>query len=108
MQSYIASLERVCGSSPPASIAGGDYTTLAVQSMWKIHLILMVRKSILPHISHLCKAVQKTGALKNMVGNKGGIGIYMELYWNNKGIFVRCHLAASMNEIKNVPSIFGI
>eukprot|EP00944_MAST-04C_sp_MAST-4C-sp1_P006255 g6255.t1 len=94
LQSYIASLERVCGSSHPGSIAGGDYTTLAVQSMWKIHLILIVRKSILPHISHLCKAVQKTGALKNMVGNKGGIGIYMEIYGTTKVSFVTCHLAA--------------
>ena len=62
--------------------------------MWKIHLILIVRKSILPHISHLCKAVQKTGALKNMVGNKGGIGIYMEIYGTTKVSFVTCHLAA--------------
>ena len=106
LQSYIASLERVCGSSSPGSTAGGDYTTLTVQSMWKIHLILIVRKSILPHISHLCKAVQKTGALKNMVGNKGGIGIYMELYGTTKVSFVTCHLAARFERKKKRATDF--
>ena len=100
LPSYVESLERVIGSAAVGVMAGGDYTTLVVQSMWKIHLILIVRKSILPHISNLCKAIQKTGALKNMVGNKGGIGIYMTLFGTTKISFVTCHLAARQSRNK--------
>ena len=53
LPSYVESLERVIGSAAAGVMAVGDYTTLVVQSMWKIHLILIVVESILPHISNM-------------------------------------------------------
>ena len=111
LESYILTLEDCLNSMRPnnadsvkrAEIRNGilghtrdssiQFTTLAVQSMWKIHLILFVRSSLLPHVSHLSLANQPTGAM-GMAGNKGGVGAIFRLFGTTSVSVITCHLAA--------------
>ena len=80
-------------SAAAGSMPDSPFTTISVQSMWKIHIILVIRTSLVPRVTHLSHASQATGTM-GVAGNKGGLGIYLKLFGATSFSFVTAHLAA--------------
>lgn len=54
----------------------GRYTCVMQQTMWAIHLAVFARtRDVAPHIANVHVDTQRTGALKGLCGNKGGVGV---------------------------------
>jgi hypothetical protein len=64
---------------------------LKSENLSAIHLIIVVRKALLPYISSMGSNNIKTG-FYNMAGNKGGVAVWFK-YNAMSLIFINCHLA---------------
>jgi hypothetical protein len=74
---------------------GNEYIKLNSVTLAAIHLIIYVKYSLRNYVEFLGKNSVKTGA-KNLLGNKGAVGIWFRIY-NIKVLIINSHLAAKMN-----------
>ena len=71
---------------------GRDYVFLRSVTLNAIHLIVFIKKDIIAHITNVGDNIVKTG-FKNLIGNKGGVGVWFNIN-NVSFLIVNCHLAA--------------
>ena len=71
---------------------GKDYTLIKNETLCAIHLIVFIRSSLIENVSQIESNTIKTGA-KNLLGNKGAVGIWFNIY-NLSILIINCHLAA--------------
>ena len=70
----------------------GDYVLIASEALCAIHLVIFVRSTLIKNISKVKTNYVKTG-VKNLVGNKGAVGISFNIF-NISIMIINCHLAA--------------
>jgi len=71
---------------------GEDYVLIASEALCAIHLVIFVRSTLIKNISKVKTNKVKTGA-KNLLGNKGAVGISFNVF-NISIMIINCHLAA--------------
>ena len=69
-----------------------DYVLIASETLCAIHLVIFVRSTLLRYISKVKINSVKTGA-KNLLGNKGAVGICFNIF-HLSIMIINCHLAA--------------
>ncbi|KAG9467668.1 hypothetical protein GDO78_014513 [Eleutherodactylus coqui] len=69
-----------------------DYRPVAMQSLWNIKIVVLVRLEHENRISHISTSSVKTG-IANTLGNKGAVGISFMFNGTSFG-FVNCHLTS--------------
>ena len=74
------------------SYFGEDYVLIASEALCAIHLVIFARATLIKHISKVKTNNVKTG-VKNLLGNKGAIGISFNVF-NISIMIINCHLAA--------------
>ena len=74
------------------SYFGEDYVLIASEALCAIHLVIFVRSTLIKNISKVKTNCVKTGA-KNLLGNKGAVGISFNVF-NISIMIINCHLAA--------------
>ena len=74
---------------------GNDYALIASETLCAIHLVIFIRSSLIKNISKVQANKVKTGA-KNLLGNKGAVGISFNIF-NLSIMIINCHLAATQN-----------
>ena len=74
---------------------GNNYALVASETLCAIHLVIFIRNSLIKNISKVRAKNVKTGA-KNMLGNKGAVGISFNIF-KLSIMIINCHLAASQN-----------
>lgn len=77
----------------------GNYKLLARAEMWEMCLFVVVRKSLVPTISHVETTTVSKGAAMGMIGNKGGVAISLQLK-ETALAFVGCHFQAREERLK--------
>ena len=70
-----------------------NYVLIASETLCAIHLVIFIRSTLIKNISKLKINTVKTGA-KNLLGNKGAVGISFNIF-NISIMIINCHLAAS-------------
>ena len=82
-----------------------EYELISSETLCAIHLIIFVKKNLYKQISKIKKNVVKTGA-KNLLGNKGAVGISFNIF-NISIMIINCHLAALHNrsEQRNIDFV---
>ena len=71
---------------------GTNYVLIASETLCAIHLVIFIRTSLIKDVTMVkCNSV-KTGA-KNLLGNKGAVGICFNIF-NLSIMIINCHLAA--------------
>ena len=71
---------------------GKDYAFLRSVTLNAIHLIVFIKKDLIAHITNVGDNIVKTG-FKNLIGNKGGVGVWFDVN-DVSFLIVNCHLAA--------------
>jgi endonuclease/exonuclease/phosphatase family metal-dependent hydrolase len=71
---------------------GNDYALISSETLCAIHLAIFVRSTLIENISKVKVNTVKTGA-KNLLGNKGAVGISFNIF-NLSIMIINCHLAA--------------
>ena len=71
---------------------GADYALIASETLCAIHLVIFIRTNLIRNISKVKTYYVKTGA-KNLLGNKGAVGISFNVF-NISLMIANCHLAA--------------
>ena len=81
---------------------GKDYVLIASETLCAIHLVIFVRSTLLRYISKVKVNSIKTGA-KNLLGNKGAVGICFNMF-HLSIMIINCHLAAQQgrSEQRNI------
>ena len=81
---------------------GKNYVLIASETLCAIHLVIFVRSTLLRYISKVKVNSVKTGA-KNLLGNKGAVGICFKIF-HLSIMIINCHLAASQarSEQRNI------
>ncbi|KAM3935539.1 phosphatidylinositol 3,4,5-trisphosphate 5-phosphatase 2 [Leptodactylus fuscus] len=69
-----------------------DYRPVAMQSLWNIKIVVLVRLEHENRITHISTSSVKTG-IANTLGNKGAVGISFMFNGTSFG-FVNCHLTS--------------
>ncbi|XP_069825533.1 phosphatidylinositol 3,4,5-trisphosphate 5-phosphatase 2 isoform X2 [Dendropsophus ebraccatus] len=69
-----------------------DYRPVAMQSLWNIKIVVLVRVEHENRISHVSTSSVKTG-IANTLGNKGAVGVSFMFNGTSFG-FVNCHLTS--------------
>lgn len=69
-----------------------DYRPVAMQSLWNIKIVVLVRAEHENRITHISTSSVKTG-IANTLGNKGAVGISFMFNGTSFG-FVNCHLTS--------------
>lgn len=69
-----------------------DYQLIASETLCAIHLVIFIKTSLIKNISRVQANKVKTGA-KNLLGNKGAVGISFNIF-NLSIMIINCHLAA--------------
>ena len=69
-----------------------DYELIASETLCAIHLVIFIKSSLIKNISRVQANKVKTGA-KNLLGNKGAVGISFHIF-NLSIMIINCHLAA--------------
>ena len=72
-----------------------EYALIASETLCAIHLVIFVRTSLIKNISKVKANKVKTGA-KNLLGNKGAVGISFNIF-KLSIMIINCHLAARQN-----------
>ena len=72
---------------------GNNYALIASETLCAIHLVIFIRSSLIKNISKVQANTVKTGA-KNLLGNKGAVGISFNIF-NLSIMIINCHLAAN-------------
>ena len=71
---------------------GSNYALIASETLCAIHLVIFIRTSLIKNLSKVRANKVKTGA-KNLLGNKGAVGISFSIF-NLSIMIINCHLAA--------------
>ena len=71
---------------------GNNYVLISSETLCAIHLVIFVRSTLIKNISKVKANSVKTGA-KNLLGNKGAVGICFNIF-NLSIMIINCHLAA--------------
>ena len=71
---------------------GVDYVLMASVTLCAIHLVIFIRTNLISKVSKVKINYVKTGA-KNLLGNKGAVGISFNVF-NISIMITNCHLAA--------------
>ena len=71
---------------------GNNYVLMASETLCAIHLVIFIRSSLIKDVSKVKVNYVKTGA-KNLLGNKGAVGISFSIF-NINIMIINCHLAA--------------
>jgi len=71
---------------------GNNYVLIASETLCAIHLIIFIRSTLIKDVSKVKVNTVKTGA-KNLLGNKGAVGICFNIF-NLSIMIINCHLAA--------------
>ena len=71
---------------------GNEYQLIASETLCAIHLVIFIKSSLIKNISRVQANKVKTGA-KNLLGNKGAVGISFNIF-NLSIMIINCHLAA--------------
>jgi len=79
------------------SALGANFALVEAHTLAAIHLIVFANKTLLPQISHVRSASVATGIL-NTIGNKGGVGISMQLGLTS-AVFINSHFAAHQHAV---------
>ena len=81
---------------------GGDYVLIASETLCAIHLVIFIRTNLINNVSKVKTYYVKTGA-KNLLGNKGAVGISFNVF-NISIMITNCHLAAlqDRNDQRNI------
>ena len=58
---------------------GDDYVLIASETLCAIHLVIFIRSTLIKDVSKVKVNTVKTGA-KNLLGNKGAVGIYFNIF----------------------------
>ncbi|NXL34556.1 SHIP2 phosphatase, partial [Glaucidium brasilianum] len=69
-----------------------DYRVVALQCLWSIKIVVLVKPEHEPRISHVHTSSVKTG-IANTLGNKGAVGVSFLFNGTSFG-FINCHLAS--------------
>ncbi|XP_063806969.1 phosphatidylinositol 3,4,5-trisphosphate 5-phosphatase 2 isoform X1 [Pseudophryne corroboree] len=69
-----------------------DYRPVAMQSLWNIKIVVLVRVEHENRITHISTSSVKTG-IANTLGNKGAVGVSFMFNGTSFG-FVNCHLTS--------------
>ena len=72
---------------------GNEYEMLLSVTLAAINMIIFIKKNLKEEIKHINYNTIKTGA-KNLLGNKGAVGIWFNFY-NINIMFINSHLAAN-------------
>ncbi len=87
----------------PTRFQNNNYTPLAIHSLGGVQAILLVRTTLLRHVTHVHVADVACG-VGNVLHNKGGIGVYLTMERGGKSkrmLFVSSHLAAHEGKIED-------
>ena len=71
---------------------GNNYVLIASETLCAIHLVIFIRSTLIKDVSKVKVNTVKTGA-KNLLGNKGAVGIYFNIF-NLSIMIINSHLAA--------------
>ena len=71
---------------------GNNYVLIASETLCAIHLVIFIRSTLIKDVSKVKVNTVKTGA-KNLLGNKGAVGIFFNIF-NLSIMIINCHLAA--------------
>uniref|UniRef100_A0A8B9GXP9 phosphatidylinositol-3,4,5-trisphosphate 5-phosphatase n=1 Tax=Astyanax mexicanus TaxID=7994 RepID=A0A8B9GXP9_ASTMX len=74
-----------------------DYKPVAVQTLWNIKIVVLVKPEHENRISHVGMSSVKTG-IANTLGNKGAVGVSFMFNGTSFG-FVNCHLTSGNEKI---------
>ncbi|XP_009994924.1 PREDICTED: phosphatidylinositol 3,4,5-trisphosphate 5-phosphatase 2 [Chaetura pelagica] len=74
------------------TLMGIDYRVVALQCLWSIKMVVLVKPEHERRISHVHSSSVKTG-IANTLGNKGAVGVSFLFNGTSFG-FVNCHLAS--------------
>uniref|UniRef100_A0A9J8BJA4 phosphatidylinositol-3,4,5-trisphosphate 5-phosphatase n=1 Tax=Cyprinus carpio carpio TaxID=630221 RepID=A0A9J8BJA4_CYPCA len=74
-----------------------DYKPIAVQTLWNIKIVVLVKAEHENRISHVGMSSVKTG-IANTLGNKGAVGVSFMFNGTSFG-FVNCHLTSGNEKI---------
>ncbi|XP_042663405.1 phosphatidylinositol 3,4,5-trisphosphate 5-phosphatase 2-like [Tyto alba] len=74
-----------------------DYRVVALQCLWSIKIVVLVKPEHERRISHVHTSSVKTG-IANTLGNKGAVGVSFLFNGTSFG-FVNCHLASGSEKI---------
>mgnify|MGYP001058381058 CR=1 FL=1 len=80
------------------SCFGEDYTLIANHSLMQMKLHLFVRNKLVPRVSLVATTREATGLLR-VVGNKGGLGIFLRID-STPMVFVSAHFAAHQGKVE--------
>ncbi|KAL9658511.1 hypothetical protein ABK040_006051 [Willaertia magna] len=80
------------------NVFGKDYFQVQSCTLVAIHIIIFVRKELIPQLSDICVSSVATG-WKNQIGNKGGVSISFKL-GKNQYLFINNHLPAHDDKVK--------
>ncbi|XP_005526292.1 PREDICTED: phosphatidylinositol 3,4,5-trisphosphate 5-phosphatase 2-like [Pseudopodoces humilis] len=83
-------VEFLCASLK--SLMAIDYRVVALQCLWSIKIVVLVKPEHQRRISHVHTSSVKTG-IANTLGNKGAVGVSFLFNGTSFG-FVNCHLAS--------------
>ena len=75
-----------------------EYVLLSVNSLWGIHLVLIVRSDLKQRIKQLSSSTEATG-IAHILGNKGGVATGLVIDRTTSLAFVNCHLAARVTRL---------
>lgn len=74
-----------------------EYQLISEMSLWAIHLMIFVRKALVPHITNVEAGSVATG-VGNVLGNKGGVGISFSL-GKTSFCFLNAHFHAHQEKV---------
>nr|XP_030128321.3 phosphatidylinositol 3,4,5-trisphosphate 5-phosphatase 2-like [Taeniopygia guttata] len=83
-------VEFLCASLK--SLMAIDYRVVALQCLWSIKIVVLVKPEHQRRISHVHTSSVKTG-IANTLGNKGAVGVSFLFNGTSFG-FINCHLAS--------------
>mmetsp|Transcript_17382 Transcript_17382/g.35862 ORF Transcript_17382/g.35862 Transcript_17382/m.35862 type:complete len:2102 (+) Transcript_17382:50-6355(+) len=75
-----------------------EYVLLSVNSLWGIHLVIIVRSDLKQRITNLSSSTEATG-IAHILGNKGGVATGIVIDKTTSLAFVTCHLAARVTRL---------
>ena len=94
-----------------------NFVLLSLNSLWGIHLAIIVRSDLKHRITHLTSSTEATG-IAHVLGNKGGVATGFVVDGTTSLAFVTCHLAArytrlhtrqeNFEEIVNGLNLYGL
>ncbi|XP_031360615.2 phosphatidylinositol 3,4,5-trisphosphate 5-phosphatase 2A [Lonchura striata] len=96
-------VEFLCASLK--SLMAIDYRVVALQCLWSIKIVVLVKPEHQRRISHVHTSSVKTG-IANTLGNKGAVGVSFLFNGTSFG-FINCHLASGSEKTHRRNQNYG-